>query len=143
MQRTPISLDLSAIPAAFHPFFRDAAVFDSSCSPAARVYFLDSGPGFYLKTAPKGTLQKEAAMNRFFHEKGLGAEVLAYESLEKDWMLTRRVPGEDCIHSQYMQEPARLCDTTAQLLRMLHETCLLYTSPSPRDRSVSRMPSSA
>ena len=23
------------------------------------------------------------------------------------------------------------------------ETCLLYTSPSPRDRSVSRMPSSA
>ena len=24
-----------------------------------------------------------------------------------------------------------------------HLTCLLYTSPSPRDRSVSRMPSSA
>ena len=24
-----------------------------------------------------------------------------------------------------------------------HQTCLLYTSPSPRDRSVSRMPSSA
>ena len=25
----------------------------------------------------------------------------------------------------------------------LHEFCLLYTSPSPRDRSLSRMPSSA
>ena len=25
----------------------------------------------------------------------------------------------------------------------VHENCLLYTSPSPRDRSVSRMPSSA
>ena len=24
-----------------------------------------------------------------------------------------------------------------------HKTCLLYTSPSPRDRSLSRMPSSA
>ena len=28
-------------------------------------------------------------------------------------------------------------------LEELAETCLLYTSPSPRDRSVSRMPSSA
>ena len=27
--------------------------------------------------------------------------------------------------------------------RALRETCLLYTSPSPRDRSLSRMPSSA
>ena len=26
---------------------------------------------------------------------------------------------------------------------VLHESCLLYTSPSPRDRSLSRMPSSA
>ena len=27
--------------------------------------------------------------------------------------------------------------------RMLHDNCLLYTSPSPRDRQKSRMPSSA
>ena len=30
----------------------------------------------------------------------------------------------------------------AELVKRGH-TCLLYTSPSPRDRSVSRMPSSA
>ena len=29
------------------------------------------------------------------------------------------------------------------LLVVMPETCLLYTSPSPRDRSLSRMPSSA
>ena len=28
-------------------------------------------------------------------------------------------------------------------LDRLHDTCLLYTSPSPRDRQKSRMPSSA
>ena len=28
-------------------------------------------------------------------------------------------------------------------MRSIHEACLLYTSPSPRDRSLSRMPSSA
>ena len=122
MKRVPISLDATTIPAQFHSFLQGAALFDSSCSPTARVYFLDKGPGFYLKTAPKGSLAKEAAMNTFFHSKHLGPEVLAYESLEADWMLTRKVPGEDCLDPQYMADPLRLCDTTAQLLRQLHET---------------------
>ena len=29
------------------------------------------------------------------------------------------------------------------MIETLHEACLLYTSPSPRDRTRSRMPSSA
>lgn len=61
-------------------------------------------------------------MTRYFHHKGLGPEVLAYESNSLDWLLTRRVPGEDCIDPMYLQDPQRLCDTTAQLLRMLHDT---------------------
>ena len=122
MIRTPVVADLAAFPPQFHPFLQDAAVYDSSCSPNARVWFLDKGSGFYLKTAPKGTLLKEATMTRFFHEKGLAARVLAYESLEADWLLTERIPGEDCIHEMHLADPVRLCDTTAQLLRMLHET---------------------
>ena len=34
-------------------------------------------------------------------------------------------------------------DATIALIGGANITCLLYTSPSPRDRSVSRMPSSA
>ena len=34
-------------------------------------------------------------------------------------------------------------DSAADILRYLGCTCLLYTSPSPRDLSTSRMPSSA
>ena len=34
-------------------------------------------------------------------------------------------------------------DRLARSLRQLIDTCLLYTSPSPRDRTRSRMPSSA
>jgi len=124
MQRTPVSLNREDIPAQFHTFLDGAAVFDSSCSKAAKVWFLDKGPGFYLKTAPKGSLQKEAEMTAFFHSKALGAEVLGFESLERDWLLTRRVPGEDCTWQLYMDDPARLCDLTAELLRMLHETPL-------------------
>ena len=120
MERRPIQPDWDAIPGLFHPYLRDAAVYDSSCSAAARVYYLDQGSGFYLKTAPKGTLKSEAAMTGFFHSKGLSAEVLAYESLDADWLLTTRVPGEDCLLPRYLEDPARLCDITAELLRMLH-----------------------
>lgn len=97
-------------------------VYDSSCSQGARVYFIDTDGGYFLKTAPKNTLAQEAAMTRFFCEKGLGAQVLSYESWENDWLLTRRVPGEDCTHDMYKQDPKRLCDMTAELLRRLHDT---------------------
>ena len=122
MQRVPVELALESVPAAVRPFAQDAAVYDSSCSRAARVYFLDKGPGFYLKTAAKGTLKREAELTAFFHSKKLSAEVLAYETQEQDWLLTCRIPGEDCVDPQYLADPVRLCDTTAQLLRQLHET---------------------
>ena len=120
MKRTLIFPDLNQFPAQFRALLEGAALYDSSCSPEARVWFLDKGAGFYLKSAPKGTLQKEAVLNRFYHTKGLAPEVLAYESLDADWLLTAKVPGEDCL--AYRDHPVRLCDTTAQLLRALHET---------------------
>ncbi len=122
MERRPIVPELDAFPAQFRPLLEGAAVFDSSCSAAARVYYIQRENGLFLKTAPKGRLRREADMDRFFHSKGLGPEVLAYESGAADWLLTVRVPGEDCTFSQYKADPRRLCDTTAELLRMLHDT---------------------
>ncbi len=121
MTRTPIIPDLTAIPAVFHPLL-DCPVFDSSCSNRARVLFLDTDGGLFLKSAPKGSLEREAAMTRFFHEKGLGAQVLAYESQNCDWLLTRRIPGEDCTHDAYLSDPRRLSALQGELLRMLHST---------------------
>ena len=121
MIRTPAILLPERLPVSLRGFLEDATVFDSSCSRTAQVYFLDKGPGFYLKTAAAGALRREAELAAYFCGKGLGAPVLAYESGERDWMLTRRVPGEDCTHPMYMEDPLRLCDTTAQLLRRLHE----------------------
>lgn len=122
MNRTPVTFDPNLFPETLHPLLADASLYDSSCSPEARVYFIDKDGGFYLKTARKGTLETEAQMTRFFHSKGLGAEVIAYAQEEYDWLLTRRIPGEDCIHTQYLADPKRLCETTATLLRQLHET---------------------
>lgn len=119
MKRTPIEPDFNAIPEVFHPLLTKSTVYDSSCSQGARVYYLDSDGGFFLKRAP--SLQAEAEMTAYFHRKGLGPEVLCYLSQEQDWLLTRQIPGEDCTHPNYLADPKRLCDTTAALLRQLHQ----------------------
>lgn len=121
MKRTYIERIARPLPVSIQTFAAGARIFDSSCSPEARVYFLDREDGYYLKTAPNGTLAREAVMTEYFYKKGLGAEVLEYVSEDVDWLLTRRVRGEDCTHSRYLAEPARLCDLLARSLRALHE----------------------
>ena len=101
--------------------FAGAPVYDSSCSPEARVYFIDKDGGYFLKTAKKGSLSLEAQMNAYFYKKGLGAEVLYHESSAADWLLTKKVKGEDCTSRRYLDDPIRLCDVLAYHLRQLHE----------------------
>jgi len=122
MERIPVTLSQDEIPSLFSYYLDHATVYDSSCSCDAKVYYLDNGPGYYLKTAPKHSLKMEAQMTEFFHKKSLGPQVLAYESTDRDWLLTQRIPGEDCIWQPYLDCPVKLCDTLATLLRMLHGT---------------------
>lgn len=127
MKRTLITPDLAQYPAELRPLLEGAPLYDSSCSPAARVIYIQRDGGYFLKSAPAGSLKREAELTRFFHQKGLATEVLCYLSQsadtphERDWMLTRRVPGEDCTHGDYLADPERLCDLWGVLLRSLHE----------------------
>lgn len=132
MEKKPITVELDQFPATFWPLLQAGPVFDSSCSNAARVYFIDRDGGYYLKNMAKAALRREAEMTRYFHSKGFSAQVLAYESLDSDWMLTRRVPGEDCTHPSYLEDPCRLADMLGTLLRMLHDTA---TQDCPVDRT--------
>ena len=124
MKRTLLTIDTNDFPAEYRSLLTGAEVYDSSCSPAARVYFIDRDGGYYLKTQPvaKGSLRAEAEKTRFFFEKELGAEVLSYATYgDSDWLLTRRVMGEDCTHADYLSAPARLAGLLGELLRGLHE----------------------
>ena len=121
MQLTRIEPQLDMIPTEFHPLLLSQRVYDSSCSSNAQVLFIDKDEGYFLKKAPKGTLYQESIMTQYFHSKQLAAEVLAYASYEQDWLLTRRLSGEDCISQKYLDDPIRLCDTLAELLRRLHD----------------------
>lgn len=122
MHRIPVHPDLTQFPQQLHPYLEGAQLFDSSCSPEARVWFIDRGPGFYLKRSVPLALEKEAALDRFFHTKGLGPRVESYFTEDADWLLTEAIPGEDCTHPEYLTDPKRLCETTATVLRQLHET---------------------
>ncbi|MBQ2876356.1 MAG: aminoglycoside 3'-phosphotransferase [Clostridia bacterium] len=122
MKRTLIPEIRDTLPAFAKRFVDGATLYDSSCSPEARVYFLDRDGGFYLKRAGRGSLERECAVTRYYHSIGLGTEVLEYATLgEFDWLLTRAVRGEDCTHSSYLSEPERLAKLIGSSLRALHE----------------------
>lgn len=122
MKRTRITPKLENIPDDFQKLLSGAAVYDSSCSKEAEVLFIDCDKGYFLKSSTKGSLEKEASLAKYFHSKGLTAPVLSYLSLEKDWLLTEKVKGEDCTYSKYLDKPEKLCDKIAESLRNLHET---------------------
>ena len=121
MNRIPVGF-IPGLPESLHPFVADAALYDSSCSPNAKVWFSEAEGGIYIKTAPAGTLKTEAEMSAFFHCKKMGAEVLSYLSRDADWLVTRAVPGEDFIHPMYLEDPKKLSETLGNLLRILHNT---------------------
>lgn len=121
MNRTPVS-SIPNLPESLQSFVREGQLFDSSCSREARVWFADHHGGLYIKNAPGGSLRTEADMNDFFFRRGLGPEVLAYLPGERDWMVTRAIPGEDCLNNEYLADPKRLSALLGELLRRLHET---------------------
>ena len=133
MKKTLMNQIPSEIPRDIRHFISGANIYDNSCSPEARVYFIDKGNGFYLKCSCSGKLEKEAQMTAYFYSKGFGAEVLNYISNDSDWLLTTAIIGEDCGHEGYLTSPKRLCDTIACELRKLHETD--YTDCPVADRT--------
>jgi kanamycin kinase len=117
---TPTTIDINKFPTELHGFIKNAKLFDSSCSSEARVTFIDKDSGYFLKTATKGSLKKEAVMTEYFHSKGLSTAVLAYISSDKDYLLTEKIRGEDCTTAKFLEQPERLCDTIAKRLAILH-----------------------
>ena len=120
MKLTPIEINLNDYPNEFYEILTNAVIYDSSCSSEAKVVFIDKDGGYFLKSAPKGKLKREADMTRYFHSKDLSANVVEYISSENDWLLTEKIHGEDCVADKYLSNPERLCDTLAERLVLLH-----------------------
>ena len=68
---TPITPNLTDYPAEIRSLLSGAKLYDSSCSPEAKVIFVNKDSGYFLKSANKGVLEHEAEMTKYFHGKGL------------------------------------------------------------------------
>jgi len=122
MTLTPINIDISTYPAEMQPLLTGAKLYDSSCSPVAKVIFIDKDGGYFLKSMPKGLLERQATMTRYFHSKGLSSKVIAYISDAQDWLLTEKINGDDGTAAKYLEQPERLVDTFAEMLSKLHSS---------------------
>lgn len=116
MKKTKVNVDISSVPDKIRYLFENATVYDSSCSPHAKVYYLDTG--YYVKTDDVGSLAGEAELNKLFYDIGLGVQVIAYISKDRDWLVTRSAVGDDLTH--YLGEPEKLCEILAVALHKLH-----------------------
>lgn len=120
MKRKRIYIDPADFPPELFAYVNGFALYDSSSSPSARVYFIAKENGYFLKTAAKGTLKTEADMTAYFNKFALASPVLMYLSCDYDYLLTKKVAGNDCSEARFLQDPKRLCDRLAEAMRLLH-----------------------
>ena len=118
MKKTPISIDITAFPKQIQPYINGAELFDSSCSPEAKVFYFSKG--CFIKVAEKGTLKKEAELYRYFSSIDLAPKVYEYVSHDKDWLVTEQAKGEDLTHIMYLENPKSLAITLGETLAFLH-----------------------
>ena len=71
--------------------------------------------------------------------------VIGRGSVFADLLIIGEAPGaqEDLEGKPYVGKSGKLLNELLIKVGIDYKDCLLYTSPSPRDRSLSRMPSSA
>ena len=121
MERKRIDVFADSFPFEIRRFVERADIYDSSCSPEARVFFVDKECGYYIKTNEKGALKNEAVLTDWFASKGMAPNVVLYTSADRDWLVTEKANGEDCTYKKYIEDPERLCDVLAETLFWLHQ----------------------
>ena len=119
LQKT--ELDINSLPNEIKFYVIGAIITDVTFSRRAKTYFIDRDDGYYLKIAPKNTLEHQASMVEYFHGKGMTSRLLAYISSDNDYMLMERVKGESCLEEKYLNEPEKLAVVTGESLRNLHD----------------------
>lgn len=123
MNLQPIDFDITKYPPEFKSFLEGAKLYDSSSSPNARVVFVDKENGYFIKSASAGTtLHGESYMTEYFYGKGLAPKLVSFipNYNGSEFMLTEKVPGEDCLTQKYILQPEKLCDLIAERLAFLH-----------------------
>lgn len=116
MEKTKTTIDLKLFPKEIHKYLVNADIYDSSCGENSQVLY--SSAGYYIKIAPKSSLEREAQITDFLFTQGIGAKMEYYVSADRDYMVTRPAPGQDATH--YLENPEKLCESLAAAMKYLH-----------------------
>ena len=85
-----------------------------------------------IRRPPRSTLDRSSAASDVYKRQVVGLGGGAHSQRQARWRDAERAPGQAVVAGQ-----------AAVAAVGQGQCCLLYTSPSPRDRTRSRMPSSA
>ena len=102
---------------------------ENYCNAGTLIEGVETEKGGLLRIVPRPSNQKIIALE-------LTPGVADHE------ILVTAIETEDNLKAENREAEVKLI-TQDRVLRVLARSCLLYTSPSPRDLSTSRMPSSA
>ena len=89
---------------------------DRSCHSSAKVF--ETREGFFIKCDEPGELAREYEITRLFYRLGLGPEPVRYMTTDKDYLVTRKVCGDDLTKDQ--SDPLSICRIMADALKTLH-----------------------
>lgn len=104
------------LPEELQPFIGTGEVIDRSGHSPAQVF--ETPKGYFIKCDGPGELGREYRMTRLFYGAGLGPEPVRYVTLDRDYLVTRRVPGQDLTRD--LGDPLHVCRVLADALRTLH-----------------------
>ena len=128
MEKIKTEINIKDFPLPLHKYLTDAEIFDSSCGENSRVLYSDKG--YYIKIAPKGSLEREADVAKQLATNGLCAKVEEYITTDKDYMVTAPALGQDCTH--FLDNPEKLCIALAEGMKYLHSLPTDDIPPSPQ-----------
>ena len=66
MKLKAITINIDEYPSELRPFLDGLKLYDSSCSPEARVIFIDKDNGYFLKIGRIADLKSEYELTRYF-----------------------------------------------------------------------------
>ena len=97
-----------------------------------------------IRRPPRSTLDRSSAASDVYKRQ----DYVFMQSKDGQLKSFYKTIDDDFLEAEHLEELFDLQFLSPQFKKMLlseiyTETCLLYTSPSPRDRTRSRMPSSA
>ena len=104
------------LPEALRRFVGSGEVIDRSGHSPATV--LETPAGCFIKCDEPGELAREYRMTRLFFRWGIGPEPVRYLTLDRDYLVTRKVPGRDL--TKDLGDPLHVCRVLADALRALH-----------------------